>query len=86
MPTSFFACSSREHKGDDGENDAYDRKDLCDIGGVVCDAAESKDCSNDRDDEEHDGPREHRIPFKDWVKENSVRGKDWSGNVRGFEF
>lgn len=65
MPSSLLANSSREHKGDDGENDANNRKNLCDIGSVVCDTAESEDGSDDGDDEKHDGPRKHVIPFED---------------------
>ena len=56
-------------EGHQCENDADHGQDLADIGGLVGKPAEAKDGGDDRDDEENDGPVEHKmiLSLKGWV-------------------
>ena len=58
-----------EEEGYECQDNPDDSQDLADVGGVVRETAEAEDGCYDGDDEEDDGPIEHRgIPFEDDVK------------------
>ena len=54
------AFSAAHHEGHDPDNQEDQEQDLGNTDGFTSDAAKAKHAGDDRDDEKHKGPMEHR--------------------------